>query len=343
MNLSIATFRGVLLAGVAAVALVGQPALAEDPVTGPKMWRPDSFWIEIEGAYQWVSGAKQPWVSDNISEGSPSGQSLFSIRSNGALQGRVEVGFKINQRWDVAVAYTGLRENKKKGSRTHDEYLYNVLGPYKSYYDDASVETRVTMHVADFEIGYEVGLGTRGLVRLHVGIRFARFNNEANTQFVYDDALYFTESLNNSNWGIGPRIGASGKFRIRKTSRGIFSIVGAVSGSVLFGRSSSGVSQQFVDWSGPNGTGSENYNKTSAATIFNVEGKVGIAYSFPLGAWGATFTLGYRGSAWWNVANTQTSPNLFPGSSYPTSFPGAGSKSGNRFYHGPFVSFRVNF
>lgn len=332
------SYRRTLLAGVAAAAVsVAQPVYADDTVTGPKMWRPSAFWLELEGAYQWVYGAKQPWISDNIPGVLGASQSLFSVRPDTALQGRVEVGFKVNQRLDMALSYTGLREHKKSSSRSHPSYLYNVLGPTKSYYDNANVETRSTLHVVDFEVGYEVGLGSRGLARVHAGIRFAHFSNDTDTDLLWPGTSpYGTESLNNKTWGIGPRIGVSGKFRLMSAGRGFFSLVGGLSGSVLFGKKSTNVNQTFI------GIPSVSYNDDSSVTIMNVEGKLGVSYAFPLGAWGASITVGYRGSAWWNLANMQTSPNQFA-TAFPTQFPGAGKSEGNRFYHGPFLSFRINF
>ncbi len=337
------SYRRGLLVGAAAIALstvvpaAVQSARAEDPVTAPKMWRADSFWLGIEGAYQWVSGAKQPWISDGLGATLFGPQTLFSVRGDHALQGKIEIGFKINQRLDVAVAYTGLREQTKSDSRSHTNYLYNVLGPIKSYYDNASVETRSHMHVVDFEVGYEIGLGARGLARIHAGIRFAQFGNSTDTQLFWPGTFNFAnEFLDNKTWGIGPRLGVSGKFRLVRTRTGILSLVGAVSGAVLFGQTTTSIDQQYSF--GP----SVKYDDSSANTILNLEGKIGIAYSFPLGAWGATITVGYRGSAWWNVANTEISPSA-TASPFQTQFPGAGSKSGNRFYHGPFASFRINF
>ncbi len=346
-------FRSLLLSSVVVSAIAGAPtARADDVIYRDRLWGPQGLWVALEGSYLFASGAKQPWAA-TPSNATGSEQNLLQLDSGHALSGKIELGYRFARGFDIALSFRGLGESKKTdavagtpievGPGIFYPIVFDVLGPLKTFYSAATVESRSHLMVVDFEVGYDVGLGDRARARLHGGIRYARLANE--TKFAgsfYGNPRFATLDINNTTWGVGPRVGVDAKVKLANAGNGYVFLVGGVAGAVLFGRTQIDGTRTVASstfFPGVSGFGSEKSN-----TSFNVELKLGLSYAFPLASWAAAITVGYNADLWWNIVNTRGANGSTGGLGVSNQYQaGAGTTDGNRFYHGPYISFRINF
>ncbi|MGE4014118.1 MAG: Lpg1974 family pore-forming outer membrane protein [Alphaproteobacteria bacterium] len=327
------------------VAAIPQSTQARNPFD--PYAEPTGLWLEFEAAYQFLSGAKQPWaVRSEWSTATNLG--FVESKSGNAGNFRVNAGYRFTGNWDIAAAYTGLRSKSKTGSISTPAGsvdFYNVIGPYRSYGYSATVEIKQRIDIADFEAGYNFKLGSRANLRAFAGVRFVNWRQDTNSQFFHNSDFtsplgddHAADHLEATYWGIGPRVGASGKIPIAQIGRGWLHVTGGIATAVLFGEARNQITTTAY---GP--TYRDEFSKTKA--VFNLEAKLGLAYAFPIWNWVGTLSAGYRFDGWWGLVSTRGSSFDLSGSGgLPTDASGAlGKHRGNLYGHGPFVSFRVAF
>jgi hypothetical protein len=306
------------------------PARADDFIV------PGSIWMGVEGGYYTAIGSSQPVA--------PSVRVFFSgaailpsspERVRNAWTYSISGGAKLNPDWDFRLAYTGIRGNRHKTNLNGTtSTLAAVVTPSGS-----SILTVATPHlrssikshfdIGDFDVGRSYGLGSSGgTARLFVGLRVASFTQDTTATLTLN-SFSSTETGNSHSWGVGPRLGASGAYPLAQWGPGTLSLTGEAAGAALFGEANRSTSDSgnFVAFSGQSGFSSNKWE-----TIWNVEGTVGLAYSFPLGGSEATVNVGYRAQGWWSLINTSRN-----------TFSGAVNSTGDQFFHGPVAGLKVKF
>ena len=296
-----------LLSGISALtiaAVVTGPALAADvvynvqsppaveyPASGPKAW------VSVEGRFNMFATD-----TFDLSGGYLNYYSIpFDPSPDNGWGGSVELGVKpAGMEYDFVGRFTYLRSS---GS---DSYSYFDL--YYPYYDvDVEGDVEQTLMLADFEVGRELGVGTR----VHAGIRFAHY--DASLQAYGSYYSYYTGSVYSgifgdaSFTGIGPRIGIDQRIGVTES----LSIDLSAAGAAIYGKRKAelvGYSSAYIPPLG--GSISEN------TWVLNGEASAGLTYS----AGNASITGGYRVDFFSNIA---------------TDF-GTGD-SANYFSHGPFL------
>lgn len=337
-------WRRALLAGVAALALLaGEPEAA-----GAQAYLP-SWWLAVEGRLFTQAGARQPW-STQTSAFVFDPTTAF-IRADSGWGGRFAVGFRIAPPWSVAVSYTGLRSHKRRGDATSVYYglLYPVVGAYRTggapyYPTTATVTVRNALDVIDFEIGYDVGLGAGGKLRIFAGPRLALWTHAVDTQFNYRFIFFsqtLTESLRARFIGAGPRIGADGKWTLGEAGGGTVFVRGVFAASALYGVARTVVetemNAQFF------GTSRFVFERERTHWVFSTEGALSLGFAIGATRFG-TFSLeaGYRVEAWWRLLDTRGAP-FAAGCACVALKQVNGSSGGNVAQHGPFLRATIKF
>ena len=313
--------RSTLLAGAAAAAL-----LAGSPQSKAFMYTSAPGWYtSLEGRYMWNAGDKVPnYIYDyNFFSSSYSGA---SAKAKDGWGGAIMVGYRFQNRWDIAVGgQAGFLKGKDKASFSNGTTFANEREKVKLDY-----------YVLDFEAGYNMPMSAGSSMRLFGGVRGAYFKEKAkgfvsgsngSPTFFYSNG----GKRKTTYWGVGPRIGVDAKLGIS----GGLHVFGGVAGAVLIGKFKD--KTQFCGtYTG--GPFCYNYNdKNKTKLVPNLEGELGLGYSFNTG--NGTFSLqaGYRGDAWWG-AGTQSEIIAYRGGSSVFNY-----KDGDHILHGPFVRLAMNF
>ena len=329
------TIRNTLLAGVAAVAL---SAAAPDAARS----QDGSFFGFVEGRYLMTFGDETDVGMGNL------GCSLYYAsdcdldfarsETDDGVGGKVKLGFRTSGAWDFAIAGSGGRIDGDHEPASASAYLYDTYTYRPFSYADGAVESETQYAVADFEVGYNVGIGNNGgNVRLFAGVRYARFDQDVNFGGAHirgdgfpppnPTTTGFVASREVEFEGVGPRIGLGLNLPLGNR----VSIAAEVSGSVLFGdRDTTDTVDFFYD--------SYAAEDEEDMTIPNAEGNVGLSFVVAGGHPGpvAEITLGYHGEAWFDVNNTDWAM-IGPGAPSFFSFGGVAEEDGDQYIHGPFV------
>jgi hypothetical protein len=328
------SFRAVLLCGAASVAL-SQPAVA-DVLAFPGA----GLWLSLEGRYAWSFGSRQAWMGQgDAGFATTRFVDVFEDRVESAWGGRFALGYRINPEWDFALAYTGLRGNQRKNDTPFSYVnIQQVLGPYQAFWNQAQVDIRNLLQVADFEVGYNVGLG-QGRLRVVAGARFADFQQTTVVTPFFPG--FVARDVKRSQFtGAGPRIGAEGEWPVAALGQGRISVIGSIAGSIVIGSSH----QRWNSFSinGPTVVADLEQTERQVRAAYNLEASLGGSWEFLLGGRPATIAAGYRFDGWWGINDTRTARAqvtflAFHGSTR------LGSVSGDIFYHGPFVRATLRF
>jgi len=356
----VSQLRIQLLAGVAVSALIvgipGAPARAQNwfPRTG--------VWLDVEGGFSWMRGTRQPWAAlVNDSSTGASITNLLTVRPDEGWNGRVQIGIRVAD-WDMAFAYTGLRARSASGdfsrpNSTDSGYIAPILGatrntiPYATYPSAfAGVKTRRQMDVGDFEVGYNMGLGSRATLRVFGGVRIASWRQQTDTFFREQYTDFFIATVDEQHrarfFGAGPRLGVAGTVPLVPFSFGQLEIVGDLAGAVLIGNSRVRVqTQSFAD----SGFGSlvgatltDDYSESRTKAVYNLGTSLALQFRFTLAGAAAALRAGYRFDGWWGIVNTSGRPNAlsFTTAAVNTRF---GTRNGHQYTHGPILGLHVEF
>lgn len=343
------TTRNTLLAGAAIVALSIGNAQAQD-------YLPDGtgLWLSFEGRYMAATGTKVPYSANSNSAGTTL-IDLDQVGIHRAWSGRIGVGYRFDNAWDISGSYTGLRSKKKHGSVPYNNCSrYPVAGLYRSCYDSSAVTVKQQMDVGDFEVGYNMGLGSRTQLRLHAGLRVVSWRQSVDIDSRYINFPSHASSnqiLDNNDYsfiGAGPRLGVAATFELARFGNQTLSITGDLAGSIAIGSARSRYRTRAVS---PIGSSAayydDGYDDTETRAIYNMDTSVVLNYGFPIGSMRGTIGLGYRFEGWWRLNNTRgadpTKASIGGSANEPFSNIVVGKNAGNQFFHGPIVRFVLNF
>jgi hypothetical protein len=313
--------------------------LAIEPASADPLFDPNGWWTSVEGDYLFASGSSQP-----LFVGYPSGIPNQSDHVRDALAVELSAGggFAFDPAWDFRLAYTGLR------SQRHRKNISGATtGTSSPYQQTLGTDIQQSFDIGDFDIGRNFGLGA-GNLRVFGGLRFAWFDQL--TKLDYVDVRPVTgnppdiaEAKGDSHsWGLGPRIGLSGSYPLAELGFGKLSLTGTIAAAMLFGDADRKLSQS--ESTHYNASPSSATKSSATQSMYNLDGKLGLSFAFPLQGTEASFTVGYMLTSWWNVINTQgvlaLSPLVPP---IAVATPTTSTKSGSQLYQGPFVNFTVKF
>lgn len=335
--------RRALLAGVSALAL----SLAAERVRADPFL--PAWWLSVEGRLYGETGARQPWaVVAGFFNANPE-TSYTNVRNGAGL--RFALGYRIAPPWSVAIAYTGLRGNRRRGDVASKpyRYLYPVIGAYRTtgfpfYPSTARVTIDNALDIVDFEVGFDVGLGDGATLRLFGGPRILLWSHRVDTQFNFDyivSTSVLTERLRASFFGAGPRLGADGKWTLGRFGGGAIFVRGTVSASALFGVAETRVE---TEMNSPGaGRFRNEFVRSRSAVVYSTEGAVSLGYTLTGVLTGRlTLEAGYRVEAWWKLMDTRGAPYA-AGCACLALSGVTGSRGGNVVQHGPFFRATIKF
>jgi len=170
----------------------------------------------------------------------------------------------------------------------------------------------------DLEGGYNLKLGEIFDARFFGGARYANFDQNIQTTGTTPGSSLFPFGVQEdgrqevSYWGVGPRLGASGRLRICQSP---FYLVSSVSGAVLFGDMRVREKQSVSLGPALNLLNTQNTMYT-ARTAYNGEGEMGVLYDISPVLQGLDVTVGYRLAGWFGVNDTRTTASLPSGESH---------------------------
>jgi hypothetical protein len=311
------------------IGVAATPARAQT-ASGAQSARP-AYFIMLEGTRAIGDSSKNDITYTEFSTGSSA--TGISTDAGDGWQGRIGIGANLTNQIDVQLLYTGLRSSKSNQTANSTGGggfpYYAVLGTLPTSWNQAVVKTRVKAHIIDLNAGYNIGLGGGGNARLSAGLRYGRFKQTTDAQFldiVGGSSAQFTDSRNSTFNGGGPTLGASGDVPIG----GGFGLTGSLLGGLLYGTQSTVTKSNFT---GGSFTGTAGFQNDHAAYTF--EGQAGVTYAINLGGASAQVALGYQVSYFANVRDTRNSVSAF-GNTY-------GSPEDDLLFHGPFARLKIGF
>jgi hypothetical protein len=327
--------RSALFATVSAAAI-----LAIEPASADPLFDPNGWWTSAQGEYLFASGSSQPLFM-GLGGGNGIGNQYDHVRDAGAFELSGGGSFAFDPAWDFRLAFTGLRSIRH--SKNASGATNTFTGPSLSFARDRqtlNTDISQSFDIGDFDIGRDFGLGDASL-RAFAGLRFAWFDQSTSVAYNFFTLAGLNTTAiakgDSNSWGIGPRVGISGSYPLTDLGYGKLSLTGEVAAALLFGDADRKLSGSAA---GSGGSASSVFKSNSGQTIYNLDGKLGLSFAFPLQGTEASLTVGYMVTSWWNIINTQG----VLGPSIPLDIvPTTTTKSGSQLYQGPFVNFTVKF
>jgi hypothetical protein len=215
----------------AKTALGGYPNLKKKSawfVTADFLW-----WHLYEGGTDFVvkqNSVVGPEFSDQLKK--------FDFETRPGL--RVGLGYVLSHDgWDLYLNYTWYKTHaKSSASATADESLFPLIGPTQIVgTGEAEGRWKVHFSTLDLEIGRSYFLSRYLSLRPHFGVKSAWIHQKVDFNFPLGDQLGSSDvtsqdtKIKNDFWGIGPRVGAGGKWMFCRH----FGLYGGVSGALLWG------------------------------------------------------------------------------------------------------------
>lgn len=264
---------------------VPSPPAVEYPAAGTKAW------IALEGRFNIFASSPFTTYAPVPLDSSP----------DFGWGGSVELGFK-----PATMNYDFVGRFTYQHSEGDDGFNY-----YGGYYV-AGAESEQSLMLADFEIGREIGVGTR----IHAGLRFAHYDGSQD-MFVYNGgAPYYAYATGDSSFtGIGPRIGVDHRVGLTDT----LALDLSAAGAALYGKRE-GTLTGYYSSPGP----SFPIFNTTSENRWVLNGEASAALTYTMG--NTSISGGYRVDYFSNIA---------------TSF--ADGSAQDHFTHGPFLKAKFKF
>jgi hypothetical protein len=304
------------------------------------------FFGTFEGHYLKNIGEKTRWgmtvVADSISTAN------YNVLPEWGGGGRVGLGYRSSAGWDLvalgdadwlysgephAVVTRGLFTNTLIPRPAPGSIPAAEILPSPS---QTTADAQLAYSYVDLEGGYNLKLGEIFDARLFGGVRYANFDQDIDTSgatlgnfFPLSSGVQEDGRQEVSYWGVGPRIGASGRLRICQSP---FYLVSSVSGAVLFGDMRVREKQSVSFGPALNLLNTESTNYTSR-TAYNGEGEMGVLYDISPVLQGLDVTVGYRLAGWFGVNDTRTTTPSFP----------SGESHANVVTQGTFLRINVRY
>ena len=232
----------------------------------------------------------------------------FTVGSGNGLDIRGGISAHFDNPWSANLVYTGLRTWKHGDTGLFPDFAVVSILPnglsvddtgIGSSWNEARVRTSVAADVADFQAGYDVGLGDGFSATLLGGLRYGSFiqkthvdmlDSSGTVEFVNDRRSYFS--------GIGPSIGFKAS---TPTDSNHIGVTGSFIAGFLFGTESS-ITTGFDSSATPVKT--RNLHDARMATTINSD--LALTYTLPAGDLPTTtFALGYQVSYYGGVRDTR--------------------------------------
>lgn len=234
-----------------------------------------TVWIELGGSLQRIGGGEDRFAPDFTIDNA--GRSFNKISPLSlqrlpryAVDGDASISFSPQGAdWDLVAAVRYGRSNGAKnlhqqahyskklnnGRPPTDSKYLSIMVPYTNS-NHTEVQTKESHLILDFSAGKDVGLGLSGAAesKLSLGLRYAQFTTNMNTQFysmpMHYFALNFNESTKNrahsyfavshidrSFRGIGPSLSWEGKIKVAgNPETNELSADWGINAAILFGR-----------------------------------------------------------------------------------------------------------
>jgi hypothetical protein len=253
------------------------------------------FIFEFQGGFP--LGDSQAWAQ-SFGPGGIFDNDIEYIRPDTSLGGTI--GFRTRadnflpsagSGWDVGVfARFGATNTASEGGLASP--YFNILGGfYPTFYTAGRAEHREEHLIVDFEARRDVGLGGDLPIATKVmaGIRFAYFNADTETEFVYlptPSYYVLTDDRESQFIGAGPRVGFDSTMGVNETVS--LEMSGAL--SVLFGRRNTSV-VTITPFFGPGGS----FVREEFAVVPTVEGSAAIRIQPP--GTSVSLSIGVRADA----------------------------------------------
>lgn len=198
--------------------------------------------------------------------------------------------------WGVFVRETDFRNDRFKASGA----AYYISDPTYSGQGSANGNYKEKRTVVDFEIGRDIGIGSRGEdLRVFGGLRYARFKGNARiegTYVYYDPAPHdypFSAQHRFEFDGVGPRIGLTARVPLQ----GGFGILFTGAAAVLYGDRTTKFQFDVP------GFISGALKDTNRGWVTNLEGEAGLTFAF---APSAELVAGVRAEGWFDQISSGT-------------------------------------
>ncbi len=301
------TTRTVFLQTVSAAALAVVLSHNPDPARADEL--SGELIFEFHGGF--LSGNEQPWAQRFGPGGFPDFHTE-RIAPDTSLGGTVgyrapatQVFHEAGHAWDIGVfARFGVSNTETEGGVASP--YFNIIGGYYPTFYTAGKSRHQEEHlIVDFEARRDVGLGGDLPIstKFMAGFRFAYFNADTETKFVYlpTPVPYTLRDNRESQFiGAGPRVGFDSNIPIS----GNLSIDLSGSAALLFGRRNT--SNNTV---GGNFFISTSFVRESFKVVPTLEGSA--AFRFQMPGTSASLSIGVRTDAWFDVYDQRTSFNTF--------------------------------
>jgi hypothetical protein len=271
-------------------------------------------------------------LSGGTSSDVPLGETGFlkdlSISPGGDGAGaKITAGYRFHGPWSVEANLAGNWLES-----TSDQTAFRI--PNSPALIGAKLSSRTDYYLADFDAGYTIQLGEGRDIRLTGGVQYGNFRENGDLG-IYTYGLVqgggragASIGMNSRFWGIGPKLGVDGHYRLGRSD---FSVVGGVSGSVLFGRLTN-TNSYYSYGSGPVSNFSNSDSKSH--TAYGINANLGLAYQLPYANFDSSITVGMQVDQWWNIAEQIDFSNL----SGPP-----GTQNVNLTAWGPFLRWDTHF
>ncbi len=320
------SMRLALLSGVAVSAIaVAAPESAQAQMysSGP------GFYLSAEGRYLMNEGGKV--FNFDRDEFPTASTPVVRQRAEDGWGGKVMLGYRFSNNWDVGVGFSGGWLKGKKS-----DVATTTTAPGSGTGGQTELKVKLNYQVADFEAGYNWAMGN-STVRVFGGLRYAHFSQKATAQttaFTFtpggaSPTAFYNSKRKTTYWGIGPRLGVNGQFGLGNSG---FHVFGGVAGAVLFGKHKEKQNAISAPTTTLPSTFSDKRKKSKVVT--NLEGELGLGYQFGAGS-GSTIALqaGYRAEAFWG-AGTKSPVYTEVGNH---------GKRDDYVFHGPFLRLTATF
>jgi len=260
----------------------------------------------------------------------------FLVGSGQGIDFRGGIAAHFNSPWSARLAYTGLRTWKKGDTGQFPNYAVVSVLPngdtpgstgIGSSWNEAKVKTRVAADVADFQAGYDVGLGDDISTTLVAGVRYGDIYQKTHVAILDSGrVLQFFNDRRSNFTGTGITVGIEAAAPLFGDG---FGVSGSVLGGALFGVLSSRTTGANTD-NPPDPVIPRFFHDKKTAATLNAD----LALTYGPSDWqGVSFALGYQLSYYAGVRDTRNGSSGNGLAVY-------GSTGANLIDQGPF--FRAN-
>ena len=233
---------------------------------------------------------------------------VFAVKPGHKFGFHIGLGYVFpNSGNDLQVGWTHLNASASNSVMTKG---YDTFGPveYSSLFTNFSDDTgsaegsvRFKYNAGDLDVGQYVNIGTRLNLRMFAGLRYASISRNFDQTFhqtgpdVIGSGLFRIGSHSDFD-GAGPRFGVDSTYHITNC----FGLVGHVSTALLVGRIKT--ENYYIDYESPANVVNLRTD-TVQRVVPNIEGKLGLDYTYPFNGSLLNVAAGYYVSHYFNAVD----------------------------------------